>query len=61
MVDAAEGLLGIEWIDGKNVKYLLPSGAEDVDGEDEAPVESPSQTLAHYGISVGGYFPLITH
>jgi TP53 regulating kinase-like protein len=59
MVDAAEGLLGIEWIDGRSVKYLLPSGAEDVDGEGEAPVEAPEQTLAHYGISVGEYVSLI--
>ncbi|KIJ67338.1 hypothetical protein HYDPIDRAFT_84105, partial [Hydnomerulius pinastri MD-312] len=28
MVDAAEGVLGIEWIDGKSVRALLPGGAE---------------------------------
>ena len=55
MVDASEGLLGIEWIAGKSVKYLLPSGAEDSDGEDEAPAESSSQTLEHFGISVGEF------
>ena len=29
MVDATEGVLGIEWIDGKSVRFLLGGGAED--------------------------------
>ena len=29
MVDATEGILGIEWIDGKSVRFLLGGGAED--------------------------------
>ena len=29
MVDAAEGVLGIEWIEGKSVRMLLGGGAED--------------------------------
>ncbi|CAA7264457.1 unnamed protein product [Cyclocybe aegerita] len=59
MVDASEGLLGIEWIDGKSVKSLLPSGAveeydedqelpDDVDDEGEHPLsrfEISSDTL----------------
>ncbi|PPQ97455.1 hypothetical protein CVT26_002803 [Gymnopilus dilepis] len=47
MVDASEGLLGIEWIEGSSVKRLLPSGAEDseegVDGvsaEDQNPLDA---------------------
>ena len=32
MVDATEGVLGIEWIEGKNVRMLLGGGAE---GEEE--------------------------
>ena len=32
MVDAAEGVLGIEWIEGKSVRMLLGGGAE---GEEE--------------------------
>ncbi len=32
MVDAPEGVLGIEWIDGKSVRFLLGGGAE---GEEE--------------------------
>ncbi|KAH9475036.1 EKC/KEOPS complex subunit BUD32 [Psilocybe cubensis] len=35
MVDAAEGLLGIEWIEGKSVKWLIPSGAQDDDDEEQ--------------------------
>ncbi|KAI5985521.1 kinase-like domain-containing protein [Pisolithus albus] len=29
MVDAAEGVLGLEWIDGKAVRVLLPGGSEE--------------------------------
>jgi hypothetical protein len=29
MVDATEGILGIEWIEGKSVRLLLGGGAED--------------------------------
>jgi TP53 regulating kinase-like protein len=29
MVDAAAGVIGIEWIEGKSVRYLLPGGAEE--------------------------------
>ena len=32
MVDASEGVLGIEWIEGKSVRFLLGGGAE---GEEE--------------------------
>jgi len=32
MVDAAEGVLGIEWIEGKSIRMLLGGGAE---GEEE--------------------------
>ncbi|GBE85637.1 EKC/KEOPS complex subunit BUD32 [Sparassis crispa] len=32
MVDAAQGILGIEWIEGQSVRFLLGRGAE---GEDE--------------------------
>ncbi|KAI0367891.1 hypothetical protein BV20DRAFT_949352 [Pilatotrama ljubarskyi] len=37
MVDATEGVLGIEWIDGKSVRFLLGGGAE---GEEEAEDDS---------------------
>ncbi|KAF9236781.1 hypothetical protein BU15DRAFT_88989 [Melanogaster broomeanus] len=59
MVDPAEGVLGIEWVDGKTVRVLLPGGAEEEGGsseEDEVP-ESPEtevdeDQLAEFGISV---------
>ena len=41
MVDATEGVLGIEWIEGKSIRMLLGGGAE---GEEEQllePEESP--------------------
>lgn len=40
MVDATEGILGIEWIDGTCVRKLLPGGAEaetEVSDTDAAP------------------------
>jgi TP53 regulating kinase-like protein len=59
MVDAAEGALGVEWIEGKSIRHLLPGGAEEeedlvapeVEHEDEAVVAVDS--LREYGISVG--------
>lgn len=51
MVEAAEGVLGIEWIDGRSVRKLLPGGAEDEDDEEDEPEIVDS--LKEYGISVG--------
>ncbi len=54
MVDASEGILGIEWIDGSSVNHLLPSGAEeDVDGDEAVPTGLRAYTLEDYGISAG--------
>jgi len=57
MVDATEGLLGIEWIEGKSVKQLLPSGAVDESDSEEVveeislvPDENP---LDEFGLSTG--------
>lgn len=64
MVDALEGVLGIEWIDGKSVRFLLGGGAE---GEEEAiddteeflpePEEPEEEPLTEYGVDKG----LLTH
>lgn len=50
-VDAANGVLGIEWLNGKSVRFLLASGdeGEDVDGDEDV-VEDP---LIEYGVSKG--------
>ncbi len=56
-VDAPSGVLGIEWINGKSVRFLLGSGdegEETYDEEDEDVV--PAQVvdlLAAYGVSKG--------
>ncbi len=59
MVDAVEGVLGIEWIDGKSVRFLLGGGAEGEEemaedeesvGEEEVIEEDP---LLEYGVSHG--------
>ena len=60
-VDAIEGLLGIEWIEGKSIKYLLPSGAQEeldedgdeVDLDDTSSLVSDEDPLKEFGISVG--------
>ncbi|KAF8962910.1 hypothetical protein BDZ97DRAFT_1823370 [Flammula alnicola] len=64
MVDAAEGLLGIEWIEGKMVKKLLPCGTEEeFDSEGEIPQDSPNNEdenpLDEYGISLDTLMSLI--
>lgn len=54
MVDATEGILGIQWIEGQSVRKLLPGGAED-DGADnvDSPDVEDSDPLTEYGVSVG--------
>ncbi|KAL1742995.1 hypothetical protein HDZ31DRAFT_75158 [Schizophyllum fasciatum] len=55
MVDAADGVLGIEWVDGISVRRLLPGGAEDEGadfaGEDEE-VEELVDPLGEFDASV---------
>ena len=59
LVDATSGILGIEWIDGMSVRYLLGGGAESeveaIDEEDNSPSEEPAEEdlLAEYCISKG--------
>ena len=55
MVDAAAGALGLEWIEGKSVRCLLPGGADDeVDGEVKPKVDDDGDDpLKEYGVSVG--------
>ncbi len=59
MVDAAEGILGIEWIDGKSVRFLLGGGAEgeeeieETADEPQEDVPPEEDTLQEYGISQG--------
>ena len=63
MVDATEGILGIEWIDGQSVRRLLPGGAEEEE-EEESPADEPigdidgdNDPLREYGITIGIVFP----
>ncbi|KAI0704439.1 hypothetical protein C8T65DRAFT_654041 [Cerioporus squamosus] len=67
MVDAAEGVLGIEWIDGKSVRFLLGGGAEGeeeieetADGldEDDVPAEE-EDPLQEYGVSQDALMAMI--
>lgn len=65
LVDAPAGVLGIEWIDGKSVRYLLGSGeeGEEESGEEESPDafstdesvpdETTNDLFAEYGVSRG--------
>ena len=72
-VDAIEGLLGIEWIEGKSIKYLLPSGAQEEfedegegEGENEVDLDDTlyvvdEDPLKEFGISVGMSYLYNTH
>ncbi|KAF4622128.1 hypothetical protein D9613_009468 [Agrocybe pediades] len=53
MVDASEGLLGIEWIDGQSVKKLLPSGAQEEEEGDTPQVADVELSLESFNISIG--------
>lgn len=55
MVDAAEGVIAIEWIEGKSVRLLLPGGAEEEsdEAEDEFDEEEDADPLLSYSISQG--------
>jgi hypothetical protein len=53
MVDASEGVLGIEWIEGQCVRKLLPGGEEPEEGEVDPPSTGPQQSLDEYGLTIG--------
>ena len=62
MVDAVEGVLGIEWINGKSVRFVLGGGAEGeevveeaADAEDVPETEEAEEEgmLAEYDVSTG--------
>jgi len=52
-VDAANGVLGIEWVNGKSVRYLLGSRDEGESDQDEGEVVADENPLAEYAISKG--------
>ncbi|KAH9842887.1 uncharacterized protein C8Q71DRAFT_734992 [Rhodofomes roseus] len=57
MVDTAQGVLGLEWIDGKSIRLLLGGGAEGEDETTEEETEDDSHEIEEedpfdeYGIS----------
>ena len=62
MVDAADGVLGIEWIEGQSVRRLLPGGAEeehileqDFENEEDSESGDLADPLKDYRLSVGLY------
>ncbi|KAF8233785.1 hypothetical protein L208DRAFT_1395206 [Tricholoma matsutake] len=67
MVDAADGVLGIEWIEGKSVRHLLPGGAEAerdiseqvIENEGDVQSDDPADSLKEYEIFVGALMGLI--
>jgi TP53 regulating kinase and related kinases len=74
MVDAFEDLLGIEWIEGNNVRSLLPGGEEEesevkddvsepesdcfVSEASSLDLEGTENPLSEYGISQGERYNL---
>lgn len=56
MVDAAESVIGMEWIEGSSVRHLLPGGAEEEVDEsqmEESDLEEDVDPLLEYGVSQG--------
>jgi hypothetical protein len=53
LVDALEGILGIEWIEGKSVRKLLPGAVAEEEGESEEEENEEEDPLAGYGVSQG--------
>lgn len=63
MIDASEGVLGLQWIDGLSVRFLLGGGAEgeeveEVSADEDLAIEEREEedTLAVYEISQGTIF-----
>ncbi|KAI5998343.1 kinase-like domain-containing protein [Pisolithus orientalis] len=56
MVDAAEGVLGLEWVDGKSVRVLLPGGSEVMEAQDSDTTDGVGRdrcedaALAEFGV-----------
>jgi len=60
MVDAVEGVIGIEWIEGKSVRSLLPGGAEEeIDEAEDILDEEDADPLLAYGTSQENLMSLI--
>jgi len=64
MVDTTAGALGIEWIEGKSVRRLLPGGAGDEgeaegEGEQEGENADIADLLKEYGVSIETLMSLI--
>ncbi|KAJ7451104.1 kinase-like domain-containing protein [Mycena latifolia] len=61
MVDAAEGVLAIDWIAGNSVRKLLPGGADedDEEGSEDEPEADAVDLLHEYDISVDVLMQLI--
>lgn len=64
LVDIDSGIIGIEWIDGKTVRFVLGTDDELMDEADEGDTcggdasgsgGAPSSGAAEYGISQGGF------
>lgn len=56
MVDASEGIIAMEWINGKSVRHLIPGGEdEECEEDDESEVESEVEVnpLQEYGLTQG--------
>lgn len=54
-VDAANGVLGIEWVNGRSIRFLLGSGdeGEEADGNEDGVVVVDEEPLAEYGVTKG--------
>ena len=53
MVDAREGILGLEWIEGKSVRRLLPGGEEEDEVDGLAGKAIADDLVKEYNVSTG--------
>lgn len=58
MVDASEGVLGLEWIDGQSIRKLLP-GAEPEDDDDDEELDVTAESLEEYDLSLEDLMGLV--
>lgn len=57
MVDASEGVLGLEWIEGRSIRKLIPGAEPEDDGEQES--DDVRESLQEYGLSLDEVMTLV--
>ncbi|KAF9018553.1 kinase-like protein [Hymenopellis radicata] len=59
MVDASEGVLGLEWIDGQSIRKLIPGAEPEDDDDNEEELDVTAESLEEYGLSLEALMGLV--